>query len=115
MANKKKPEATKPLHTVKRGQVVATVELRMANSGYQYPVLSLSRRWITQSSKKEATGTCFFAEQETDICEAVKAACAYMRNGAKGGGETSDGEVGETVAVAAHSDPQTSRDGSTDA
>ncbi|NLS93188.1 MAG: hypothetical protein GXX96_13615 [Planctomycetaceae bacterium] len=83
MANKKKTDtAQEVLHTIQKGQVVATVELRQSNAGFTYKQFVLSRKWQTRSSGKESSGNSFFEQHEADILETVKAACAYIRNGA---------------------------------
>ena len=88
MTNKKKSEAAEPLHTIRRGhQVVVTIERRQANTGFEYEVLVPARRFVTRSSNREASGNCFFAHQEEEIVEAVRAACSWIRDRANGNGE----------------------------
>ena len=99
MADKKKREPEKALHTIRRGQIIAEIHKRCSNGGYSYLQFDLRRTFQVKSSRTEKTGTGFFAEQEADICDAVKAACAYMRNGTNGTVESSPAEGEEHAAA----------------
>ena len=80
MAEKKKHEAEKPLHTIRCGQIVATIEERQTNAGFSYLQYSIGRRWQVKSSRSEKQGSGLFAHQENEVIEAVKAACAYIKD-----------------------------------
>lgn len=99
MADKKKREPEKALHTIRRGPIIAEIRRRSSNGGYSYLQFDLRRTFQVKSSQTEKTGTGFFQEQEADICDTVKAACAYMRNGANGTGEASPAEGEEHAAA----------------
>ncbi len=75
-SNRSKPA---PEHEVRHGQVVATVFRRQTNSGFSYLDFTLSRCWRSQNSAKEQNGAGFFAENESDLIEAIRQASAWIR------------------------------------
>ena len=107
MADKKKREVEKPLHTIRRGQIVATIEERQSNAGFTYLQFAIGRKWLVKSSRSEKTGAGLFAHQEAEVLEAVKAACSYIRERAERGAEPSDISAEDTVNMPAHSGNET--------
>jgi hypothetical protein len=93
---KKREPKEEVLHTVRHGQVVATVELRQANSGFLYESITFSRRFVARSSNKESSANCFFSHQEADLKAAIADACKFVReraNGTEAVAETPDQEA----------------------
>ena len=81
MVDKKKRETEKPLHTIRCGhQIVATIEERQSNAGFSYFQFEIGRKWLVKSSQTEKSGSGLFAHQEAEAIEAIKAACAYIRD-----------------------------------
>lgn len=116
MANKNKSDAAQQvLHTIQKGQVVAAIELRQSNAGFTYKQFTLTRRWLTRSSGKESSGNSFFEQHEDDIVEAVRTACAYIRDSASGNQDSPNEGGEEAVSLPLRSVNTASRDISTDA
>ncbi|MFC1596333.1 hypothetical protein ACFL5Q_00105 [Planctomycetota bacterium] len=115
MADKKKREVEKPLHKIRRGQIVATIEQRQSNAGFSYYQFEIGRKWLVKSSQTEKTGTGLFAHQEAEIVEVVTAACAHIRDLANESEESPNGGGEEPDTLLGQPGGQTSRDGSTDA
>ena len=108
MADKKKREAEMPLHTIRRGQIVATIDERQSNAGFTYLQFEITRRWLVKSSQSEKSGTGLFAHQEAEAIDAIKAACAYIRDRANGSEEPSNIGAEGAVSLPAHSAKETS-------
>lgn len=115
MADKKKREAEKPLHTIRRGQIVATIEERQSNAGFSYFQFEIARKWLVKSSQTEKTGSGLFAHQEAEIVEVVTAACAHIRDVANGSDQPRDSEAKEALAASAPSDEASARSTPADA
>jgi hypothetical protein len=80
MTDKKQmPNKQKPAHTIRCGEVTASIYERQSNSGFTYFDYSLGRRWLCASSRREAHGTSFFLKNERDLIEAVRAVSAWLR------------------------------------
>jgi hypothetical protein len=82
MNEKKKSAAPrqKPLHTIRCGDVTATLTVRQSNCGYAYVDFSLARSWNSLTTGKEVQGTSFFAENEADLISAIRDASAWIRS-----------------------------------
>ena len=107
MPDKKKLEAEKPLHTIRCGQIVATIEERQSNAGFSYFQYEIGRKWLVKSSQTEESGAGLFAHQEAEVLETVQAACAYIRdreNGRKEGGKSQPVHSGSNTASGDSSD-----------
>jgi hypothetical protein len=78
--NNKKQANAKPtaIHTIRVGEVVAEIHSKTSNSGYPYLAYSLQRSYITSTGKQNC-GSNFFATNEHDLLEAVRAASAWIR------------------------------------
>jgi hypothetical protein len=80
MTDKKQLTAkNKPVHTITRGEVTASIFQRQSNAGYVYWDFSLGRTWRGAGRAKESHGTTFFAKHEKDISQAVHEACQWLR------------------------------------
>jgi hypothetical protein len=82
MTEKKKSTGSgaHPKHTIRSGEVTASIYQRQSNTGYAYLDFSLSRSWKSASTAKEAHGTSFFVENEEDLMEAIRQATEWIRS-----------------------------------
>ncbi len=93
MTNKKPtPQKQKPVHTIRRGDVIASIHLRQSNCGFPYYDYQLSRTWTSVGSGKETQGGTFFAKNQQELVELI--------------GEASDWIQRKTGVSAAEAKPQ---------
>lgn len=76
---KKATPNNKPEHIVRRGEVLVTVNLRQANTGYTYYDLSVGRSWMSRAASKELHGSSFFESHEEQLVQAIREASAWIR------------------------------------
>ncbi len=82
---KKKPAATadvetaEPVHTIREGAVEASIWQRQSTSGYAYLDFSLSRTWLSMSSKKSAFSKSFFTRNQPELLRVIEKACAWIK------------------------------------
>ena len=74
----------KPEHTVRSGEVTASVYLRQSNSGFTYYDFALNRCWQSMATGKEAHGANFFERHERDLVNAIQQAAAWIRDETRG-------------------------------
>ena len=80
MTDKKKPTLKNtPEHTIRCGEVTASIFCRQSNSGYTYADFSLGRVWASMTTGKETHGSSFFDRHEQDIIQAVREATAWIQ------------------------------------
>ena len=115
MAKKKNDTGHETLHTIQKGQVVATVELRQSNAGFSYKQFTLTRKWQTRSSGKSSTSTGFFEQHEDEIVDAVRTACAFIRERPNGPTVSSSDSEEEPVMVTRSGNGTTTSEDSSDA
>ncbi len=80
MTDKKKPTPKNtPEHTIRCGEVTASISCRQSNAGYAYYDFSLGRVWTSMATGKETHGSSFFDRHEQDIIQAVREATAWIQ------------------------------------
>ncbi len=80
MEEKKKssPNGKKPVHTIRRGAIAASIWRRQTQTGMDYYDFSLSRSWKSKNTGKEGYSTSFFPRNASEIVEVVNAAAAWI-------------------------------------
>lgn len=80
MAEKKQQSGKqKPVHQVRRGEVLISVHSRQSNAGFHYYDFTLGRYWSSMATGKEAHGTSFFEKHHEDLVLAIQEACDWIR------------------------------------
>ena len=83
----------KPEHEISCGTVIASIYLRQSNCGFPYYDFSLSRTWKSMTTGKPAHGTSFFDKNETDLIQAIRKACTWVRD------KNAEAAAGEALVV----------------
>jgi len=81
----KKQAATKnrPVHTIRSGEVTASIFQRQSNAGFVYWDYSLGRTWRSAGSGKESHGTTFFGKHQTDLTRVIEEATDWLNAASK--------------------------------
>jgi hypothetical protein len=72
-------ETAEPIHTIRDGAVAASIWQRQSTSGYAYFDFSLSRTWLSMSSKKPAFSKSFFTRNQPELLRVIEKACAWIK------------------------------------
>ncbi|TWU49437.1 hypothetical protein [Rubripirellula reticaptiva] len=90
METKKKEskKTQKPVHTVRRGAIAASIWKRQSMNGYCYFEYSLSRSYKSQSSGKEGYSSNFFDRNAAQVIEVIKEASAWIEEQSSPADET---------------------------
>ena len=80
MNEKKKSNQTKqkPEHTIRHGEVTASIYMRQSNCGYPYYDFALTRSWKSMTTGKEAHGTTFFVKNRQDLVKVINEASNWI-------------------------------------
>ena len=80
MTNKKTTTTKqKPVHTIRHGDVIASIHLRQSNCGFPYYDYQIARTWSSRGSGKETQGSTFFAKNGQDLVELVREASDWIQ------------------------------------
>jgi hypothetical protein len=75
--NRKKSVET-PVHTIREGDVAASIWRRMSPAGYEYFDFSLCRSWKSLSTASTASSRNFFAKNQEEIVKVVAKASRWI-------------------------------------
>ena len=67
------------VHTIRCGEVTASIYLRQSNAGFAYYDFSLGRCWKSMGTGKESHGSTFFVKNEQDLVQAIREASEWLR------------------------------------
>jgi hypothetical protein len=76
---KQSTNKTKPEHTIRCGQVTASIHYRQSNTGFNYYDFTLSRCWKSMRNSKEVFGASLFEQNEDDAIKCIRQACEWIR------------------------------------
>lgn len=78
MSDSKKKLTAKPIKTIRRGAIAASIWKRQAPSGFEYYDFSLSRSWKTQSTGREGYSPNFFAGNIEELHATIAEASSWI-------------------------------------
>jgi len=78
MSDSKKKTTAKPIKTIRRGAIAASIWKRQAPSGFEYYDFSLSRSWKTQSTGREGYSPNFFAGNIEELHATIAEASSWI-------------------------------------
>lgn len=62
---------TKPVETIRKGAVAASIWYRQSPAGFGYYDFSLSRSWKSMSTGRDGYSDNFFAKNEAELLEVI--------------------------------------------
>lgn len=62
---------TKPVETIRRGAIAASIWFRQSPAGFPYYDYSLSRSWKSVSTGRDGYSDSFFAKNEAELLEVI--------------------------------------------
>jgi hypothetical protein len=74
----KKKLAETPVHTIREGDVAASIWRRMSPAGYEYCDFSLGRSWKSLSTDSTGSSKNFFAKHHDEIVKVVAEATRWI-------------------------------------
>lgn len=69
---------SQPLHTIRCGEVTASIYRKQSNCGFSYLDYGLTRRFVSLGSGKETHGITFFAKNKEDLKRAIEEASDWI-------------------------------------
>ena len=63
---------TKPVETIRRGAIAASIWTRQSPAGFAYFDFSLSRSWKSLSTGRDGYSDNFFAKNEPELMEVIQ-------------------------------------------
>ena len=68
-----------PLHTIRCGEITASIYRKQSNSGYAYMDYDLARHFVSLGTGKETQGSTFFPKNLRDLKQAAEEASNWIR------------------------------------